>query len=447
MAFPSDKELLLTAFYDYIRKEKSDNIAREYQVAARQLIEYVEKQSPDKQWLVLVKDTSVASGFINSFNGKKETQDKKKEAIQKFQDYLKTHGRFAWFVAWIIHIQGQPWVVLFEIVSTLVLALITIVSFFGLSPEKIEGFFFPTATSTITNTPTVTKTLSPTLPPTITPTPSSTPTLTPTLTPTPNQTQVFLATQLPTAYPAFLPLIETKAADGSQQVWVPAGSFIAGDNSGIGYEDETSHQVYTDGFWIDRFLVTNKRFSSCPDSICGQPQNQISHKRPNGYYGEPVYANYPVIQVTWSQAEAFCQWAGGRLPTEAEWEKAAGWNPKTSRTFIYPWGDEVPDKTLANFDNVDLDTTEVNLYSKGISPVGAYDMAGNVWEWVFDWYGSYDLTDQINPVGSAFGDFKVIRGGSWGNKTLPTYLRVSNRGQNKPNHPTNEVGFRCIFTP
>lgn len=440
MSSSAENELVLDNFRDYVREKlnKGDGYATEYRLAASQLINYLDKLSPSQGWFVLLENERLISDFLSSEAKtlSPKTYSEKEGAIREFQNYIRRHGKLTFFTAWVARIKKHPLIS----IATFLIAIILGVATLGWPPERIVGLFFPTLT------PTITATSSPTKLPTNTPFPSATLTLTPTITPTPNQTQIFLATHLPTAYPAFSQVVRT-SADKSEQVQVPAGSFIAGDHSGIGFDDEVPHQVYTDGFWIDRFLVTNEQFASCPIAKCSQPHNFISHKRQDGYYGVPKFANYPVIQIDWWQAEIFCQWRGGRLPTEAEWEKAAGWNPQTSQMFIYPWGDQVPDKTLANYDNVDLDTTEVGSYPKGVSPVGAYDMAGDVWEWVSDWYGPYDLVSIINPVGPSSGKFKVIRGGSWGNKVLPIYLRVSNRGTNTPDHPTNEVGFRCVFSP
>jgi serine/threonine-protein kinase len=190
-------------------------------------------------------------------------------------------------------------------------------------------------------------------------------------------------------------------------------------------------------------LVTNAHFANCDNSICGEPSERGSHKR-SEYFGNTAYNDYPVIEIEWWQAEAYCEWVGSRLPTEAEWEKAAGWDPQTGETSIYPWGNEVPNSTLANYNNVDIDTTPIDMYPAGQSHIGAYDMAGNVWQWVSDWYGPYSLENRINPTGAFQGTRRVIRGGSWSNDTLETYLRVSNRGSNNPAHPNNETGFRCV---
>ncbi len=437
----SAEKLILDAFHDAIRKEKSENAANNYRLAAQQLIDYVREQPEEDRWLTRIKDAHVASDFIDAKFGTalKSTQDGKKDAVQAFQDYLNQHGWLDWVVAWIVREQNRPLIVLCSIFLSAIIVVITFMSFFGWSPERVTGQFWPSPTPTITNT------LPPTRTPTETLTPSPTLTLTPTITPTPNATQILLATQTPTANPAFSPMVMSKA-DGSKQVWVPAGSFMMGDHTGKGFPDEVLHQVYTDGFWIDQFLVTNKQFAECPGDLCGQPQSLVSHKRPHGYYGVSEFADFPVIEITWGQAETFCQWRGGRLPTEAEWEKAAGWDPRTSQMRIYPWGDQSPNKTLANYNNVDVDTTEIGNYPKGVSSVGAYDMAGNVWEWIFDWHGPYNLRSSINPVGPESGEFKVIRGGSWANTTFPTFLRVSNRGRNTPDHTSNEIGFRCVFT-
>lgn len=265
-------------------------------------------------------------------------------------------------------------------------------------------------------------------------------------TPTPNPTLIAMFAEISTPSPIFTPQIRT--VDGTEQVWVPDGSFIAGDINGIGYDDERPfHKVYIGGFWIDRNLVTNFAYANCPEAICSAPQKINSHARPNGYYNVPAYGNYPVMNITWQQASDYCKWRSGRLPSEAEFEKAAGWNPKTGMTLLYPWGDLAPTDEFANYNGIDRDTRPVGSYPKGMSPIGAYDMAGNIWEWISDWYSETYYADNLewnNPIGPADGIYKVIRGGSWFSDNT-RWLRVSNRGKSVPNEDANEIGFRCVY--
>lgn len=265
-------------------------------------------------------------------------------------------------------------------------------------------------------------------------------------TPTANPTLIALFAEVSTPSPMFTP--QFRIIDGVEQAWVPEGYFVAGDISGFGYDDEKpTHKVYTDEFWIDRTLVTNSEYARCPEQTCGAPEKLNSHARPNGYYNIPAYADYPVMSITWQQASDFCSWRNGRLPREAEFEKAAGWNPETGLTLIYPWGDFAPTDELANYNGIDRDTRPVRSYTKGMSPIGAYDMAGNIWEWMSDWYGETYYADNLNwnnPTGAADGIFKVIRGGSWFSDDT-RWLRVSNRGRNVPDKAANEIGFRCVY--
>ena len=180
------------------------------------------------------------------------------------------------------------------------------------------------------------------------------------------------------------------------------------------------HTVYLDAYSIDKYEVANARYQACVDAGgCTAPHDPSSATR-TSYYGNPDYAGYPVINVDWGQAETFCAWEGKRLPTEAEWEKAA----RGTDGRIYPWGNQNPTCDLANGvvqgKRCVGDTSPVGSYAAGASPYGVMDMAGNVWEWVNDWYDEnyYSHSPASNPPGPATGDTRVLRGGSWALRRL-----------------------------
>ena len=219
-------------------------------------------------------------------------------------------------------------------------------------------------------------------------------------------------------------------------VYVPAGEFSMGSNDG--YDDEQPvHTVYLDAYWIDQTEVTNALYERCvEDGVCNTPGEHGSDTRAS-YYGNPTYADYPVIYVNWYQAEEYCQWAGRELPTEAQWEKAArGTDGRT-----YPWGNATPTSDLVNFNSNIGDTTEVGSYPDGASPYGALDMAGNVWEWVADWQGDYPSGMVSNPMGPASGEYRVLRGGSWDNNE--GLIRSADRDGDYPSCANRNNGFRC----
>ncbi len=224
-------------------------------------------------------------------------------------------------------------------------------------------------------------------------------------------------------------------------VRVPAGSFLMGSETGAA-DEKPVHRVAGSAFVIDRYEVTNARYAACVRAgACAPPSLTSSNARAR-YFDDPAFADYPVIFVSWKQAQAFCAFAGGRLPSEAEWERTAA-GSEAPRT--YPWGESPPDCSKANFAGCVGDTDRVGRRPAGQSPYGAFDMAGNVWEWTGDWYAAdyYRQSPAADPAGPATGTLKVMRGGCWvsGESTLRTTCRKAGLPQSwAPN-----VGFRCAY--
>lgn len=251
-------------------------------------------------------------------------------------------------------------------------------------------------------------------------------------------------------YWIYLPII-MKGAGPAQMVSIPAGEFWMGCdgtiNAGVKCEgdEEPIHRVYLSAFKIDKTEITNTLYAQCVAAgACSAPASNASWAR-GSYYDNPTYANHPVIFVSWNQAHDYCAWAGKRLPTEAEWERAArGAGDKRP----FPWGENLPTCSLANFyDNgyctPEMDTAAVGSYPAGASPDGVLDMAGNVWEWVNDWYqvDYYTSSPSSNPTGPNFGDWKVYRGGAyWISYDL---IRVGFRNYSDPMQSYDDTGFRC----
>jgi len=244
--------------------------------------------------------------------------------------------------------------------------------------------------------------------------------------------------------------------DGMTMILIPAGEFMMGAAEDVAVVGEgPQHKVYLDAYWIDMTEVTNEQYAKCVEAgACEKPVRQDSVTR-SLYFGNPEYADYPVIYINYPQAIAYCEWAGRRIPTEAEWEKAArGEDPRK-----YPWGNTYPTGNLANFadrntsykwsdssvDDGFADTAPVNSYPQGASSYGVLNMAGNVWEWVADWYSQeyYRESAAVNPTGPDFGYHRVLRGGSWGDSAA--HIRSTYRYYlGDPTDTTYDFGIRCV---
>jgi len=264
--------------------------------------------------------------------------------------------------------------------------------------------------------------------------------------------------------------------DGMTLVFVPEGEFEMGSNDGKD-DEKPVHTVWLDAFWIDQTEVTNAMFARFIDQTryetdaekagSGFVYNESSKqweemkgadwRHPHGP-GSSVENPHPVVLVSWNDVKTYCEWAGRRLPTEAEWEKAArGTDGRT-----YPWGNEKPAGNLLNFADRNLDfvdwadttiddgyryTAPVGSYPDGASPYGALDMAGNVWEWVADWNDEtyYSSSPDRNPSGPSTRDYRGLRGGSW--RDSEDDVRSSSRNWNTPALVDGYRGCRCATSP
>jgi formylglycine-generating enzyme required for sulfatase activity len=232
-------------------------------------------------------------------------------------------------------------------------------------------------------------------------------------------------------------------------VTIPAGEFLMGSSQeNIEYaqslcsdcdfsNEQPQHSVFLDEYQIGKYEVTNNQYNQCIHA--GKCVGSVVISK----------LDHPMINVNWYAAKTYCEWVGGRLPTEAEWEKAASWDYGAKRKRTYSWG-EMIDCTYANYDGKNGggkhcfgDTAPVGNYESGKSPYGLYDMAGNVWEWVNDWYSDtyYQSSPSSNPLGPDIGQYRVLRGGAWYN--LNYVVRSAFRGWYDPSIADNHFGFRC----
>jgi formylglycine-generating enzyme required for sulfatase activity len=238
---------------------------------------------------------------------------------------------------------------------------------------------------------------------------------------------------------------------------VPAGEFLMGaaaEDALAKDHEKPQHQVYVSAFWIDQTEVTNSRFFKCLEAgVCQPTIYEIKAQTYVPYAVDPQYQNYPALLYESEVAAAYCQWAGRRLPTEAEWEKAA----RGIDGRLYVWGNAPLSCELTGYNTcrylsptprpAGVGTHAVNDYAAGASVYGALNMAGNVWEWVADWYSPtyYARSPAENPIGPASGEYRVRRGG--GNESVEGDLRVTARASGEPEHYFDgQMGFRCAMS-
>jgi formylglycine-generating enzyme required for sulfatase activity len=251
--------------------------------------------------------------------------------------------------------------------------------------------------------------------------------------------------------------VRTNPVDNAQLVYIPEGQFTMGLSEpqvnfllnicdecrpDHFYGSQPPHPVRVDAYWIYQTEVTNRMYAACVwDADC-QPPAQTGSNTHDDYWGNPAYDDYPVVYVDWFAADRYCRWAGGRLPTDAEWEKAA----RGDDARIFPWGDAAPDASLANVGNPSGDNRPVGSYPQGASPYGVLDMAGNAWEWVADWHdiNYYRYSPLDNPQGpdaSPDGQ-RSGRGGNW--YWHGAFASAAYHDWWEPENSGSETGFRCV---
>ncbi len=263
-----------------------------------------------------------------------------------------------------------------------------------------------------------------------------------------------LPTKIPTQtkQPSQTPLSKNFVDDfGHYMALIPAGEFNMGSDTGEN-DEAPVHTVYLDDFYIDQYEITNEQYADFLNQQGNQSQggklwldssdaDVRIHQSGGEWKADLGYGDHPVIEVTWYGANAYCDWRGARLPSEAEWEKTArGLEERT-----YPWGEGIT-CTKANYLGCVEDTASVGMYLDGVSAYNVYDMAGNVFEWVSDWYDDkyYRQSPLEYPTGPGTGENRVLRGGSW--LSSNKFLTVTNRGYSSPISSDNFFGFRCVVS-
>lgn len=232
--------------------------------------------------------------------------------------------------------------------------------------------------------------------------------------------------------------------DTIRMVLIPGGEFVMGSDTGE--EDEKpAHSISLEPFYMDVFEITNGLYKACVDSgNCSEPRHENKGGYTVNWFKLPKFENHPVVFVDWNQAKDYCEWRGGDLPSEAQWEKAAR---GSSVDKIYPWGDAAPicqqgAENGAKYDDDDKcnDTGTESVGSYSPNGYGLYDMAGNAWEWTGNWYDAYPgNTEHDFDFGNTY---RVVRGGSWNGNA--SYLEVSERHRFHPNNHLSYISFRCV---
>ncbi len=251
----------------------------------------------------------------------------------------------------------------------------------------------------------------------------------------------------------------TNGKDGAAMVWVPAGAFLMGSTTLLmGSPDEVPQRTVTlKGYWIYKYDVTVAQYRAfCKATGRALPDfpTVYSWAGKSGW-DDPALQQHPIVNVGWFDAQDYAAWAGVHLPTEAQWEKAARGTDGRN----YPWGGLGkfadgsfdgwdPSKCVNSFNSVSqgISTWPVGSFPTGASPYGAMDMAGEVWQWCADWYGPYDATAVIDPIGATPGGNLVLRGGSWYDYGNYGCGRCALRNYNGAGAKEYNIGFRCVST-